>query len=334
VNGERENRMNTYSSNLLAAAVVIVALATASGAATGFVPPTTTIAAPYTNQHCLENCHGVAGFGAGGADGRLRDLTVDAQAFVRSTHGQKGVGCLDCHQGADPNGHPRAGYPDVDCRACHSKTVPADVFPADALAKLAARGIQAPPEESRTAEGYNTTVHGKAWATGTPNAPSCPDCHSAHAIRKSEDPASPVHVANLPATCGRCHAEQVESGDVGGWLARLKISAHGKGDLSEKHAPSQCKSCHQGQAAHGEERLTGQACPTCHRVPEGQRETERTVVSSFHVKPHNASQPLARLLGWAYRVGFWAAAAGLALLVTVLGFAHLYRKPDAGEDAG
>ena len=308
------------------AALVATLAATPTWAAAGFVPPTTRIEPPYTNQHCLENCHGVPGFGAGGADGQLRNLTVDAQAFVFSTHGQKGVGCLDCHPGSDPNQHPRVGYPNVDCRACHAKTPAADAFPPDALAKLAAREIQPPPEASRTAEGWNTTVHGKAWGEGTANAPFCPDCHSAHAIQKSDNPASTVHPANLPATCGRCHATQVTSGDIGGWLARLKISAHGKGDLSEKHAVSACASCHQGQAAHGEESLTGQACPTCHQVPPSEPAGAAKPAPRFHLDP--ATQPLVNALGWAYRVLFWGGVAGVAFLVTVLGFAHLYRKPE------
>ena len=313
---------------LLAALTAVLGLAVPVWAVTGFVPPAERIEPPYTNQHCLDNCHGVSGFGAGGADGKLLDLSVSPKLFVFSTHGQKGVGCLDCHQGADPNEHPRTGYPDVDCRACHSKAAPEDVFPADALARLAERGIQPPPEESRNAEGWNSTLHGKAWAEGKAGAPFCDDCHSAHATFKSDDLRSTVHRDHLPATCGRCHTGQVESGDVGSWLARLKISAHGKGDLSETHAVGECLSCHQGQAAHGEETVTGQACPTCHRVPEGE---PGTVVSSFHVKPNAAEQPLAGALAWVYRVGFWSGVAGLAALVTVLGFCHVYRKE---EDRG
>ena len=300
----------------------------APAATTGFVPPTQTIEPPFTNDKCLEKCHGVVGFGAGAADGRLRDLSVDPAAFVFSTHGQKGVQCIDCHQGADPNTHPRTGYPDVDCRACHSKSVPAGVFPQAALEKLSERGIQPPPEESRSAEGWNTTVHGKGWAAATPGAAFCTDCHTAHAIRKSDDPAATVHRDNLPQTCGRCHRDQVVSGDVGGWLARLRLSAHGKGDLSETHAVSDCVSCHQGEAAHGEDTVTGQSCPTCHRVPE--KKDTATTLASFHIKPHAAEQPLARALGWLYRAGFWAGAAGLALVVTLLGFSHLYRKEDEG----
>lgn len=298
--------------------------------ATGFVAPAEKIEPPYTNEKCLEKCHGLPEYYASAADGSLRRLTVDAQEFIFSTHGQKGVQCIDCHQGADPNAHPRAGYPDVDCRACHSKTPPADVFPVDALAKLAERGIQPPPEESRNAEGWNQTQHGKAWAQGTRGAPFCADCHTAHAIRKSADPRSTVHRANLPTTCGGCHVDQVACGDVGGVLARLRVSAHGKGDLSEVHAVSQCLSCHQGQGAHGEETLTGQACPSCHRVPEaGEKGTTR--LASFHIKPLSEEQPVARALRWLYRVGVWGTVAGVGLLATVLGFATLYRKQEEDE---
>lgn len=301
-------------------------------AATGFVASPETIEPPYTNEKCLDKCHGLADYYAGGADGSLRLLTVEPQAYVFSTHGQKGVQCIDCHQGADPNTHPRVGYPDVDCRACHSKNSPEGVFPENALAQLAERGIKAPPEEARVAESWDTTVHGKAWAQGRPTAPFCPDCHTAHAIVNAADPASTVHVDQLPATCGRCHADQVVGADVGGVLARLRIGAHGKGDLSQVHAVSRCVSCHQGEAVHGEESVTGQACPSCHRVPAAEAGAEKspTTLSSLHIKPFSDTQPVAQVLGWVYRVGAWSAAAGAVVMVVVVGFAHLLRSEEEG----
>ncbi|GAB6063541.1 hypothetical protein [Deferrisoma palaeochoriense] len=310
---------------------VIVAVLLALGAtawaeemAPGFKPPAEKIEKPYTNDKCLKNCHGVPGFSAGGPAGELRDLFVDAQAFVFSTHGQKGVECIDCHRDADPNFHPRTGYPDVDCRACHAKTPPEGAYPPDALKALEAKGIKPPPEEARKAEGWLNTKHGQAWARGDEKAPFCPDCHTAHRIRKADDPASTVNRANLAETCGRCHADQVAGGRVGVWLARFRVGAHGKGDLTNRYDATECVSCHQGEAAHAEETVTGQACPNCHRVPE-ERGRE---VASLHIRPNSAEQPLARALSWLYEAGFWAGVGALVLGVVFWGFTSLFRRDD------
>ena len=91
---------------------------------------------------------------------------MDAEAFAASIHAIKGLQCIDCHPGADPNFHPRTGYPKATCAACHSKNPPADAFPPNALAMLAQKGIERPPLESRTAEDYRATSHGIARASG------------------------------------------------------------------------------------------------------------------------------------------------------------------------
>ncbi|NOY44834.1 MAG: hypothetical protein GXP50_05210 [Deltaproteobacteria bacterium] len=306
---------------------VLLALGPAARAgemAPGFQPPEKKIEKPYTNDKCLKNCHGVPGFSAGGPDGALRDLYVDAEEFVLSTHGQKGVECIDCHRDADPNFHPRTGYPKVDCRACHAKNPPADAYPPDALARLKAKGIKPPPEEARKAEGWLKTKHGQAFARGDEKAPFCTDCHTAHRIRKPDDPASTVNRANLASTCGRCHADRLETGRVGVWLARFRIGAHGKGDLANRYDVTECASCHQGEAAHGERSVTGQACPTCHRVAEeGGREW-----ATLHVRPGSGEQPLAWALSWLYEAGFWAAVAGGVLIAVFWGFTSLFRRDD------
>lgn len=317
-------------------AVLLVLLALGAGpayaeqaapapAAPGFIPPVQKIEKPYTNDKCLEKCHGLPGFAAGDADGILRDLHVDLSGYVMSIHGQKGVECVDCHADADPNFHPRTGYPRVDCRACHSQTPPEGVFPPDALKRLEAKGIKPPPKESRVAEGWMKTKHAKAWMQGNPAAPFCSHCHSAHYVRQAADPESTVNRANLPETCGRCHVDQVRAYDVGGLLARFRIGAHGKGDLTSTYDVSQCLSCHQGEAAHGEETVTGQACPACHRVPENPADTQ---LATLHIKPLAANQPVARGLRWLYDLAFWGAVALGALVVLVLGFSGLYRKGD------
>ncbi len=292
--------------------------------AEGFKPPAEKIERPYTNDKCLEKCHGEPGFGAGSVEGVLRVLHVNAGRYVFSIHGQKGVECIDCHQEADPNFHPRTGYRNVDCRACHAENPPEDAYPPNGLARLAEKGIQRPPPESRKAETWVTTKHAKAWFAGDRKAPFCYHCHTAHYVYRVADPRATMHPSNRPETCGICHVDQVRAYDVGGLLARFRIGAHGKGDLSNRYDVTECVACHQGQAAHGEETVTGQACPTCHRVPE---EGEEGVEwASLHIKPLAESQPGARALRYVYGVGFWAVVALGALFALFLGFSTLYRR--------
>jgi hypothetical protein len=54
-------------------------------------------------------------------------------------------------------------------------------------------------------ERYNESFHGKKYALGHPNAPTCISCHNTHAIKKWDDPASPVAWENRTVTCGKCH---------------------------------------------------------------------------------------------------------------------------------
>ncbi|MBI5442561.1 MAG: hypothetical protein HY900_15270 [Deltaproteobacteria bacterium] len=289
---------------------------------------------PYTNDKCLEKCHGLPGFAAGDRTGIQRSLHVDPKAYAASMHGRKGLLCIDCHQDGDPNFHPRVGYRKVDCRACHSKTPPADVFPANALQTLQARGIKPPPEESRNGESWMKTAHAKAWVKGTRGAPFCSDCHTAHYVRPKKESASTVHVTNLPQTCGACHPDQIRAYGVGGLLARFRIAGHGKGDLSNRYAVSECLSCHQGEAAHGEPTVTKQACPKCHQVPPKEKRAG-VALASIHVKPKAEDQPVSQAFGWAYALVFWGAVAGVAVFALFMGFSTLYRTDrEDGERKG
>lgn len=294
--------------------------------APGFIPPREKIEEPYTNDKCLKDCHGVAGFTSGAPGGEPRDMYVPLDPFTLSTHGQRGLWCIDCHAGADPNFHPRTGYTKVDCRACHSETPPAGVFPPDARETLEMRKVAPPPKEAWKGDTWGRTVHAKAWAEGKPNAPFCPDCHTAHAVRRSADPESTVHRDRLRATCGGCHEPQARGFDAGGVLARWRLAGHGKGDLSNRYSRAECVSCHQGEAAHGEETVTGQACPNCHR-PAG---AIKAGSAAFHFRVDGEAPLSHRLLRWGYNLLVWGAAAGIAFFALFRAFTSLYRS---GGDA-
>jgi formate dehydrogenase gamma subunit len=53
---------------------------------------------------------------------------------------------------------------------------------------------------------YADSYHGLALREGSQTVANCASCHGVHNIFPSSDPRSTVHAANLPGTCGRCHA--------------------------------------------------------------------------------------------------------------------------------
>jgi len=52
---------------------------------------------------------------------------------------------------------------------------------------------------------WGESYHGIAGAFGDSSVANCASCHGFHEVLPSSDPRSPVNVANLDATCGRCH---------------------------------------------------------------------------------------------------------------------------------
>ena len=153
------------------------------------------------------------------------------------THHGRGVvgqtedlpGCADCHgsheirPSSDPGSasHP-SRFPDT-CGKCHRNLDLGKKH--DILLK-------------RPVGTYEASVHGMATHEGKPGA-TCIDCHSTtgtgHQILWLGDPSSSIAHANIPATCGRCHADirkEYEAGIHGKLLAQ-----------GDTHAPV-CTDCH------------------------------------------------------------------------------------------
>jgi formate dehydrogenase gamma subunit len=59
---------------------------------------------------------------------------------------------------------------------------------------------------SGVVESYLDSYHGWALDRGSDLVANCTDCHNVHEIRARLDPGSSIHLANVTATCGRCHA--------------------------------------------------------------------------------------------------------------------------------
>jgi hypothetical protein len=121
------------------------------------------------------------------------------------------------------------------------------------------------------AEKYRTSVHGMQLAKGDTKVAVCSSCHGSHDILKAVDAKSHVNAANIPRTCGTCHADaeyMKEYGIATDQLAEFTSSVHGQA-LLEKHdlgAPS-CNDCHgnHGAAPPGVESIS-KVCGTCHAM--------------------------------------------------------------------
>jgi nitrate/TMAO reductase-like tetraheme cytochrome c subunit len=123
-------------------------------------------------------------------------------------------------------------------------------------------------EQARIAAiAYPKSVHGLALTRdGLVVSASCPDCHRAHKILPAKSPESSVNRANIPATCGKCHA---------GVVAVFDSSAHGDdytGTLSHVASGKRpvcidCHSAHEIVRANQPAWLVGTVakCGNCHK---------------------------------------------------------------------
>jgi len=232
------------SRRLLAAVVPLVA--TAAFAQTPAPPPATAAATAADIRQC-GICHERREFKVLGADGEVRPLFVDTSELAGSVHAK--WACVDCHADIESIPHPARLQP-VNCQRCH--------FPGNP--------VGAPEDVSY--EGYVKSVHGRLRAQGNAKAPLCQDCHGDHGIHKRDDPASRVGKANVPATCGTCHAEV---------YAQYARSEHGISLLERGNteAPS-CTDCHgehdilppREDASEVSATQIPETCSTCHGAME------------------------------------------------------------------
>jgi predicted CXXCH cytochrome family protein len=97
---------------------------------------------------------------------------------------------------------------------------------------------------------YEYSAHGLARASGAELAPVCVDCHENHHVLDVANPASPASAANLPRTCGRCHADvelMTGLGTEPGVVPGFSRTAHARA-LDDGAGPS-CARCHDGHGA-------------------------------------------------------------------------------------
>lgn len=193
------------------------------------------------------------------------------ERYARGAHGRARQGgqalaaaCTDCHGVHDIRGASDPASPvnqlnlPRTCGRCHGSE---DIIRRGhiRIGNVAAR--------------YQDSIHG--WAlekAGLVVAPSCVDCHGHHDIRRKTDPASPVFRANIPATCGKCHA---------GVRRRYAGSVHGVAVKDGNLGAAVCADCH---TAHDIQRVATERwrlsvtreCGTCHA------ESLHTYRDTFH----------------------------------------------------
>jgi hypothetical protein len=131
--------------------------------------------------------------------------TEVAQQYARSRHGRllldgdpNAPSCKECHGTHGVLGRLQASSPTFAtnvpqlCGRCHRE------------GEKAAVRYKGP--QHQIVESYAESIHGKGLLrSGLTVTATCTGCHTAHEVLPRDDPASSVHRARVPETCGRCH---------------------------------------------------------------------------------------------------------------------------------
>ena len=228
-------------------------------------------------------------------DASGKSICVDAQKFASSKHGI--LKCGDCHTTIKDYPHPdqvtkvkcdtchadqaaglvgsvhasRAEHP---CTSCHgdAHSIYGKEDPKSAVYPLniprtcgACHGNDAMAKKHGLPNVYPLymdSIHGFALSKeGLLVAANCNSCHGSHHILSHKDPESPTSKANVPKTCGTCHAGITED-YMGG--------VHGKAVAAGNMSAPVCSDCH---TAHAIAQPTASAfrmqstpiCGSCHK---------------------------------------------------------------------
>ncbi len=206
---------------------------------------------------------------------------ADAQeAYSHSLHskatknGLAAANCQDCHGGAhevmgadDPQSPVNHANIPYTCGRCHGQ-----------------KFLVSPNGESaQSFASYQESVHGLAVEKGSKKAAVCTDCHGAHEILPANDAQSPIYKFNVPATCGKCHADVSQA---------FTQSIHGQGIARGNSLSPVCTDCHgiHSIKAHkdpnspvSEQNLSKDTCARCH---EGVRLSEEFGVPGGRVSSY------------------------------------------------
>ncbi|MBI4870590.1 MAG: cytochrome c3 family protein [Candidatus Riflebacteria bacterium] len=192
--------------------------------------------------------------------------TDQVTTYQVSVHGRQGLTCTDCHGGdptvEDPDeamspGKKFVGKPDRRqvpsfCGRCHAD--PGGMSGTEAPAGRNSPHPRPFPEGEGVKGGgpfdqYQNSVHGKrVLVDGDVTAAVCTDCHGGHDALPVEDPRSSAFRANVPATCDRCHGDDLKMNVYAlptDQLKKWRHSFHGLAVLQKKDLSAAiCTDCH------------------------------------------------------------------------------------------
>jgi predicted CXXCH cytochrome family protein len=224
-----------WIAGLCAAFVLLVGLAANVNQASA-QSATPTQAGSVSNQACLE-CHGKPGLETKLPSGEILYLSIDAQTYAHSIHGEKGYACTQCHTNI-------TGYPHSPFQAATRRDVSLQ------LTQVCAQCHQYVLDEAVN------DAHTEALQAGNKNAAVCTDCHGTHDITSLANPRS-----RIPQTCEKCHSQIYDL---------YRNSVHGAALIGEGNpdVPS-CVDCHNYHNVQGPSNtqfrlFSPQICARCH----------------------------------------------------------------------
>lgn len=205
------------------------------------------------NVKCLK-CHGKENYSKSGPDGVPRELHVAADKFKQSVHGSRD--CVNCHQDIIKTKHRKGVDRKVGCVGCHLDLWE-DAETAGTSDENPRLGVVAKQIES-----YMGSIHARPNIDDQSNTnATCYDCHDAHYITPIDSHATPENRLQIPATCGRCHSEELEA---------YQSSVHGQESSSGNADAAVCSDCHSTHGVAKPNNLSGRLsitknCGGCHQ---------------------------------------------------------------------
>ncbi len=184
----------------------------------------------------------------------VKDYAATAHGMARKGGNGVAATCSNCHgthdikPAADEASLVNRAHIESTCAACHGS---------EALVK------QGKMPGGNVAALYHDSIHGRLLRSegkAKDRVPVCTDCHGSHDMRPKKDPESAVSRANIPDTCGTCHAK-VKKVWAGGQHGKMRAShvmtapgctdCHGAHTISDPKAPQwqvavirECGGCH------------------------------------------------------------------------------------------
>lgn len=225
---------------------------------------------PLANARCLR-CHADAEEKTvRTADGREKNIFIDAERLEHSVHGQ--TPCVGCHRDVTklPHAKPLAGA--VGCIECHRAEAAAAKKAGDS------RRHERLAIVLEQTESYLHSVHARPQVKDQARVnAACHDCHDAHDIGAPGSLARKEYRLRNPEVCGRCHEDQKKD-----YLA----SVHGRALIEKKDEKTAvCADCHTTHAISDPKADPAQLAITAH-CGQCHEKARATYFASYHGQVH------------------------------------------------